>query len=649
MSQIKLGLCSVTNGSATVVGDTSTDWSGVSSGNIFTVSGSNVWYQVNGSATHVGGTHWELTLTGVYTGPTATLNNYVIHSSFTPIHGLPYPEQGDVNTAAIVKRSMLLIDDLLGTVGGSSAWGTITGLLSAQSDLIAALAQKMTLTGAENVGGQKTFTLVPDMPEVDLGTNLTTSTALTVGKCHRGTISSSKTVSFVGTPTPNASIQLKLLVSANCTLSVPTCKRVGAANLNLGSIDLPIGNHLFIWRYMAGEWLLMDSISTGRLHYSWTFDPRVVCQWSSPVYGLMTIGSEAPSGFYITEWRCTFDGDPAQEADLDLKYADSFLGRPGATVIDQLDTNTGVSQESTPANINSGNPIANGKVLYLEFGTNYTDVGRQILFEFWGYPATVFVAGGSVYPVSVSEIASAATVQGLPGTITATISETAGAASAQNFTGTIAASVSESSTATSTQDFSTHVAYEDDPTGRGSVNPLTSPGSDGLLGWSTGTFGDFVPMTMNSDQFSGGSSPQSSSAILTNAISADQGAKAIVTATFSYWGLQTRRQGTSDVRGYLLEILANTGNLELKTFDTATSHSTTTSLGVIPVTHGSGSGGVLDTGDSVEITSVGSLHSIYVNGVLETSITDSTYATGKPGIYSYAFYTFGKVFFRSIP
>lgn len=116
MSQTALGTVSVTNGSATVVGDVTCNWASVVPGAIFTLSGSNVWYQVL-IATFVGGTHWECTLTGVYTGTTAAAQAYVIHTSFTPVKGIPYPEQGDVQTASLFKRAMLTLEGFFTTYG----------------------------------------------------------------------------------------------------------------------------------------------------------------------------------------------------------------------------------------------------------------------------------------------------------------------------------------------------------------------------------------------------------------------------------------------------------------------------------------------------------------------------------------------------
>jgi hypothetical protein len=118
-------------------------------------------------------------------------------------------------------------------------------------------------------------------------------------------------------------------------------------------------------------------------HQSWSFDPDAVCDGAVDRLFLMTVGDDAPEGIIIDEWKVSFEADPTTEADLDLKYADAFIGVANAAVIDVLDTTTGASTEDTDANINSGAAVANGKVLYLEFGTAYTEATHQIIFEMW--------------------------------------------------------------------------------------------------------------------------------------------------------------------------------------------------------------------------------------------------------------------------
>ena len=119
------------------------------------------------------------------------------------------------------------------------------------------------------------------------------------------------------------------------------------------------------------------------IHKTWSFDPDAVCDGDVDRLFLMTVGDEAASGIIIDEWKVSFEADPTTEADLDLKYADAFIGVANAAVIDVLDTTNGVASEDTDANINSGNAVANGKVMYLEFGTAYTETGHQIIVELW--------------------------------------------------------------------------------------------------------------------------------------------------------------------------------------------------------------------------------------------------------------------------
>lgn len=120
-------------------------------------------------------------------------------------------------------------------------------------------------------------------------------------------------------------------------------------------------------------------------HRTWSFDPDAVCDGSVDRLFLMTVGDDAPEGITIVEWKVSFQADPSTEVDLDLKRADAFIGVANSAVIDALDTTAGVSSEDTAANINAGAVVANGKVLYLEFGTAYTDPNQQIIFEVWYY------------------------------------------------------------------------------------------------------------------------------------------------------------------------------------------------------------------------------------------------------------------------
>jgi hypothetical protein len=129
---------------------------------------------------------------------------------------------------------------------------------------------------------------------------------------------------------------------------------------------------------------LREMATTVRYH-AWSFDPKAVCDGAVDRLFLMTVGDQYPRGFVATAWKLSFEADPTTEVDLDLKRADAFIGVANSAVMDVLDTTAGASSESTAANINSGAAVANGKVMYLEFGTAYTEANHQCIFELWGY------------------------------------------------------------------------------------------------------------------------------------------------------------------------------------------------------------------------------------------------------------------------
>lgn len=242
-----------------------------------------------------------------------------------------------------------------------------------------------TLAGTQTFTGQKTFSLRPNVAVTNCGTDFATATALVINTDNRATLATNKTLTFTGTPAEGDSILLKVNCTTAATLTFPSCKRTGAADSAITSLPLTLGNWMFLWRYIAGEWLLTDSVNNTRLKYTWSFNPKAVCDGTIDRLFLMTLGDDAPNGFVVTAWKLSFDADPTTEIDLDLKRADAYIGVANSAVMDVLDTTAGVSSESTVANINSGAAVANGKVMYLEFGTAYTTDNLQCIFELWGY------------------------------------------------------------------------------------------------------------------------------------------------------------------------------------------------------------------------------------------------------------------------
>lgn len=119
-------------------------------------------------------------------------------------------------------------------------------------------------------------------------------------------------------------------------------------------------------------------------HQTWSFDPKAVCDGAVDRLFLMSTGVSEPFGIHVVGWKVSFEADPTTEVDLDLKRADAFIGVANSAVMDVLDTTAGAASESTSSNINSDAVVANGKVIYLEFGTTYAETTHQIIFElFW--------------------------------------------------------------------------------------------------------------------------------------------------------------------------------------------------------------------------------------------------------------------------
>ncbi len=107
---------SVTNGSAIVTGIGTTFLTSVSVGSLFTINGSNVPYVVASIYNNT-----SLNLAGNYGGSTASGLSYNITTSYTPVLGIPYMEQGDIDTQTIFKRAMLLLENYIG-------WKTIANI-----------------------------------------------------------------------------------------------------------------------------------------------------------------------------------------------------------------------------------------------------------------------------------------------------------------------------------------------------------------------------------------------------------------------------------------------------------------------------------------------------------------------------------------
>ena len=103
------GTVTVTNGSAVVTGS-GTQWSAnLDDGELFTVIGSGIAYTIGSVDSDT-----QVTLTANYAGSSASGLSYTVVQGFTPTFSIPYVDVGDVQTATILKRALMLIDYLFG-------------------------------------------------------------------------------------------------------------------------------------------------------------------------------------------------------------------------------------------------------------------------------------------------------------------------------------------------------------------------------------------------------------------------------------------------------------------------------------------------------------------------------------------------------
>ena len=150
------GTVAVTNGSAAVVG-TGTKWlTNLAANQLFSLAGSSIAYTV---ASITDDTH--LTLAANYAGTTGSGLTYTVIQAFTTNYSIPYPDIGDVQTATIMKRAMMLIDTLFQKLTAQNA--TTTQLTSAADPINTTYKR----------AGRSVFNTTTNKPVWAVGTNAT--------------------------------------------------------------------------------------------------------------------------------------------------------------------------------------------------------------------------------------------------------------------------------------------------------------------------------------------------------------------------------------------------------------------------------------------------------------------------------------------
>lgn len=133
MAQIIQGGAIVTQGSNRVIAADGANWASAAPGDLFSVAQGGLFYQI-ASVVHPDvseSEEWELLLTHNFAQDVGSEPvNYVIHSDFTPHIGLPLVRRGDVETASILRRAMMLLDQTVAAIGGTSDANFIDDVVS---------------------------------------------------------------------------------------------------------------------------------------------------------------------------------------------------------------------------------------------------------------------------------------------------------------------------------------------------------------------------------------------------------------------------------------------------------------------------------------------------------------------------------------
>lgn len=125
--------------------------------------------------------------------------------------------------------------------------------------------------------------------------DIAATTALTPGKDNYDTIAANKTYTHV-TTTDGKVTNLYLIVTTECTITLPACRRVGSTGLITGLL-VPVGNHELSLKLVDGVWWLADTIGeTTETAYSAPVAPTLVSATIDAAgTSLTTVWSEAVS------------------------------------------------------------------------------------------------------------------------------------------------------------------------------------------------------------------------------------------------------------------------------------------------------------------------------------------------------------------
>ncbi len=151
MSQYQYGTVDVLNGQVSVVGH-GTAWSSeLAAGDLFSIAGEGVWYEIGSVQNDA-----NLTLKTPYAGSDGTTLSYTVQRDFTPNFQFPTPSYGDTNIASLLRSTFLKLDAYLASF--SPLVATLQGNMGLQGDM------DVDVTGAFTINGVSLDALIPPSP-----------------------------------------------------------------------------------------------------------------------------------------------------------------------------------------------------------------------------------------------------------------------------------------------------------------------------------------------------------------------------------------------------------------------------------------------------------------------------------------------------
>jgi hypothetical protein len=127
---------------------------------------------------------------------------------------------------------------------------------------------------------------------------------------------------------------------------------------------------------LAGEVVLSPYLQAGV-----TFDPGSQYDSATTVFLFPVWPARFPNGFIIDSWEVSCNVNPDVEMDVNLMYADAWIGLANPVTVDVLDTTDGAAAEDTDANINGGAAIPSGKKMYLLFDADPEGTCTEFTFH----------------------------------------------------------------------------------------------------------------------------------------------------------------------------------------------------------------------------------------------------------------------------